>query len=664
MIQESNGKPGISHINITFKAVECPRCHIPRVATQPCPDCGMRPDPREADPIHQRRVALVAAVLAALDAPALADEALELSEAMGEAADLPRALLEGLAKASPEYPNPAQLIDAVVRLRQLREWAAHDAPRPWRNHKRDFRDLLQFVEHSVRKFLDAFRARTPLEAQRLAAAAQRDLDAAAASAVAISERLDAVASLADTGRHNWLDALSRVATGLALRSSGEPLLTVAAAAEADIKDLTGATTVSPGTALSAALLIAPARGFYDYENTKKITLECLTLLRTDANRFRALAASRMWRESEARARQLALEAVDSLLVVLDAEALTSRQAVRSLLLHIQDTVEGPVRHLAATLIAVRTGEPYDDLVTAYPTALLSRLASLGGAAFAAGFDATLRNASAHLDFDVDELQEEIVLSVRKNPRRMSMSGFGDALLAVAEAASAAAVSVAIAADELDIDLPTPDLTDFGVSAEALPPAILRLIGWEDVTVFRRDPAVVIEARGVQRALVPTTAALLETLPEHITHLEFKVTDEDGRSHTFHTPLAPFRAFHGVKQLSTDSVEARLSYAVALAACTLDGAPAVSREAIRHYLAMQVGEKLAEPLAVAIQRVKAVRNAALALHDTDAVAVLDGTMTALRLQAQGLPVDSTTKQHLNTLAKWEQDRHKNALGALA
>jgi len=651
-------------INITFRQIECLRCHAMRVATQPCPDCGIKPDPREADPVLQRRSALVADVMSALDRPATTIADLELGEAMHEAAALPGRVLDALAKVSPKTPDAQDLIAAVVRIRQLADWASHDALRPWTNHKRAFGGALQLIDVSVRGFLRAFEARTPREAQLLARAAQCDLDSAAAAAAEIGDRIDAMAAITDVDRHNWLDALSEVALGVKFGMSGEPLLSVASAAESEIAEVTGVAQVSPGTAIAASLAIVPARALYDFDNSKAIAGECLSILRAEPDRFRAVASSASWRAGETQTQQVALDAVDTLLIVLDAEQLSSRQVVRSLLQHVQDVVEGPVRHLTATLLAVATGEPYDALVRNYPTQSLARVAQGSAATFAAGFDAAIRNASAHLDFEVDEQQDEIVLSVRKDPRRMTAEVFGDALLRVAESVNAAALAIVVAADEMGIDIPTPDVASLGVVADAMPRAMLRLLGWEDVGVVIEDAGVAVTARGALPALIPTAGALLVSLPDRIADLEFTVEASGGARHVFRAPLGGFREYRDTKSRLGEGVEAELTFVIAVSRCTLDGARVLSQAAIRHYLAMQAGPKINGPLPDAIQRLRLVREAAASICDTEAVEVFSGAMTAVRLVAQRLAPDAMTARHLDTLVKWESERHKNPFGLLS
>lgn len=660
----SHGEVDDRHvITIAFRQIECVRCQAVRIATQPCPDCGKSPDSREADPVLQRRIALVADVLRAFDESAHPVTDLDLAGAMREASALLGRVLEGLAKASSQAPDARDLIEAAGRLRQLFDWALHDAPRPWTNHKRAFAEALRSIERVARGFLHAFEARTPIEAQRLARRAQVELDASAAAIAEIGDRVDVMVAMADARRDSWVDTLSRVAFGAEFGQPAEPLLSVASAAASEVRKLTGVPQVPPGTAIAASLVIVPARALFDFENLGVIVRECTAILRGDPDRFRAVTSSDAWWASETHTQEFALDAVDTLLVVLEAERLSSRQVVRSLLQHIQDTVEGPVRHVTATLLAVATGESYESLVANYPTRLLTRVAGVGAATFANGLDADLRNASAHLDFEVDEDEDEVVLSVRKNPRHMSTESFGDALLAASEAVSAAALALVIAAEEIGVALPAPKVSDLGMVADALPRATLRLLGWEDVSLALNDRSVVAAARGPLQALIPTVGALLASVGDSVATFEFTVEAGDG-GHVFHAPLLGFRQHQAAKSTFGDGLETDLAFVVAMSGCSLDGAPVLSKAAIRHYLAMRIGAIINRALPEAIQTIKLAREAARTIGDAEAVEVIGGAIAALRLVAQGLAVDAATSRHLETLGKWERDPHKSPFGALS
>src|SRR5687768_99816 len=100
-------------IKIAFRQIECVRCSAVRIATQPCPECGKKPDLREADPVLQRRIALVADIVRALGEPAPPIADLDLAAGMREASPLLSRVLRGLAKVSPQAPDGRDLIDAV-----------------------------------------------------------------------------------------------------------------------------------------------------------------------------------------------------------------------------------------------------------------------------------------------------------------------------------------------------------------------------------------------------------------------------------------------------------------------------------------------------------------------------------------------------------------------
>src|SRR4029450_13152188 len=48
-------QPRPTRIRLSWKQIECRRCHEARVVGISCPTCSARPDPREVDPTLQRR---------------------------------------------------------------------------------------------------------------------------------------------------------------------------------------------------------------------------------------------------------------------------------------------------------------------------------------------------------------------------------------------------------------------------------------------------------------------------------------------------------------------------------------------------------------------------------------------------------------------------------
>src|SRR4029450_1149825 len=62
-------RPRPTRIKLSWKQIECRRCHEARALGIPVPTCDARPDPREVDPNLQRRQRLAHDALTILDRP-------------------------------------------------------------------------------------------------------------------------------------------------------------------------------------------------------------------------------------------------------------------------------------------------------------------------------------------------------------------------------------------------------------------------------------------------------------------------------------------------------------------------------------------------------------------------------------------------------------------
>lgn len=277
---------------------------------------------------------------------------------------------------------------------------------------------------------------------------------------------------------------------------------------------------------------------------------------------------------------------------------------------------------------------------------------------------SMRNASAHFDFDVDEAGR-VILATRKSPRLLTPDEFGDEVIAVIEAVEAANLAIMAVADSLGIPTPTPDVTRLGMAGEALPAAMLRLLGWQEPTVHVHGDEAVVEAKGPLHALIASVGALISSLPGAVNTVSFAVPNDDGGSRVLRAPLDRFRRHSTLKAtLPEDAIEVDLAFVCAVASSTFDGQPVVSQAAMRHYLALRAGEKLHTGLPDALRRLRLLRGTAEALGDAEAAVVLTGAMTAVRLVDQQLPTDRATSDALGKLAAWESDRHPDPFGPLS
>jgi hypothetical protein len=106
---------------------------------------------------------------------------------------------------------------------------------------------------------------------------------------------------------------------------------------------------------------------------------------------------------------------------LVAIARDDRMAARAVMLHIQDLIEGPLRHLLATYLAARKGRDYGQLLKRDSNALLQQCRQVASDHLFDEISEELRNASAHLSYEIDG--EEIILNPDDHPVRWSAATF-------------------------------------------------------------------------------------------------------------------------------------------------------------------------------------------------------------------------------------------------
>jgi hypothetical protein len=99
-------------------------------------------------------------------------------------------------------------------------------------------------------------------------------------------------------------------------------------------------------------------------------------------------------------------------------------------------------------------------------------------------------------------------------------------------------------------------------------------------------------------------------------------------------------------------EHELAFVEACAQATLDGRPFVSRDALRHYVAVLVGQAIIGEPAAAIGRLKQLRDFANRLGDHECAQAIFEVIRGVRLQVMGHGFDASARHGIDALAEWE------------
>jgi hypothetical protein len=339
--------------------------------------------------------------------------------------------------------DASDLLSAASALRGLQAQVEQDRPRPWRCLGRSLRQLLQDVSEAFELLLSGLMADEVPGIQEAIGTAQAALDSAATRIQRIRDDFDSLELFFDATPDDALPLICE----LALRNLPEREDDSSRIFELDafgaryVRRITGVEfEPGPGLGIGIMLSVVAIEVLLDVERVYEVTGQAYQdYLRED--RLEELGANPEWvlRQHDA---QKWMQAGIRNLHALVAIARDDWMAARAVLLHVQDLIEGPVRHLLATYLAARKGRNYHRLVRTDSNALLQQCRQVAGDQLFGDISEELRNASAHLSYVIDG--DEIVLNPDTYPVRWLAPTFIDKALATAETALALDLAVACA----------------------------------------------------------------------------------------------------------------------------------------------------------------------------------------------------------------------------
>lgn len=631
----------------------CANCGERRIAGVVCSNCGERPDPREIDPdkrVRQRQVERALAILDSPDPKPSAGSSAVLPTFWAKAEDSIESLLEALFIGGRVLPDEERLSTALGDFLQLRS-DARSSPRlrPWLDLWHTVDQLLETQERATRTFLGAVAGETPLEAQRLAASAQAQLDEMAATVAALNARLERWRRIekADT-----LETAIAVSLETSFEASGaSTLLEFDKSGEDVYRRVTCSTDCPVGLGFGLNLMVANLQATFDESRFFDVARAAFQIVTADAVWLSRLIADGQWNDDMKDNLTRAWDAAPLHEAALSAVR-HDRQAARALLNMAQQLAETSGRRLSATLISAVKGRPYADYADQTSGNLLKaarQIPSISG--LLDGVDPLLRIASAHEEFEV--LGDDVVLRDRgQEMERLSLPALTDRVIQGIESTSAVAMAALCAAAATGADpfmfLPSP--TDLGIGWDVAALWILGGSGWQSVEAETSGDALRVAGLFNDSPKIQHVATLMPWL-EGCGSVVLVARSDDGSTQTLEVPTPSLRE----SLESSDELTRQIRFLETCAQSRLNGQESATRDQIRKVFATMAGAALKEQnVKRRVATIRSLMQSARRLGDSELDRSLGSLLSALRGGALGLGASSSSAD-LKLLERWARQR---------
>lgn len=485
MIRHANGRDeadGLHRWWVTWQRIEC-RCGDSRPRGVTC-DCGFRPEEWEIDQDLQRRRRRVSRARQLLDSPValerpptIADVMAALSAGLDAGMEAVSLVLDEEADDKEASRSIAKRLSVLYRSRDLA--AACSIRRPLAELTRTIQTSGDALVVAIETWLQALTRTTPRDAQAFAVEAQLALDDAGERIGAASARQNELLLAIEASRDGYLSVVARQAASL-WQSDWSPPIELPTF-EDDDEQWQQAARIWLSTGAALADLAFDSDAYWAITDR--------TVSELAATGTRDLLFDSSWR-ADYRRHSKALREVDAIVEAALAAQLGERAIVRAELQRYTTHVEGLIKFVLRTRLAVARDEPYAQQPTTL-FSLLDRCLDEGWYAEVTGIDRDLRNATSHEDVDVDPGTGDVILDPGKaSEQRLDRAAYLDRLLAAVEVLSALSVGLGLVVLQTDTEFAV-QVSLQSVSPEDFAVLLLGLLGQPVETAEISDSVLLV-----------------------------------------------------------------------------------------------------------------------------------------------------------------------------
>lgn len=602
-------------MNLQFATLPCRRCGGQRLAKQPCPDCGERPQVHEAQPDLDRRTRLVKAFLArrSQPGPETPDWDSLGQDIMGAITGVQHAL----ARAAKSGESPECLLSAFKRLDGL--VAAWNRPmlRPQRNRGRAIGRGVTSVRQGLELFVEALRAPTMLAAQNLEQRGQTLIDdgTTALGFLEESNRFQAISELGTTPE-------IFVALGADARSlAGDDEQSIETIDRRLLQAYGHDAIATPGMGLQIHLIRYLTVSLLDVEQCEAVAAEMEGQML--ASPFRAeLCRTQAWQKENGRVTALLSAATYAAAQCLEQDS-SDLEVVNAWMDVVIKCRDGLIRHALATLggtseteytklIRTPAGRLIKDAAQQFPALRLNE-----------GLSPTIRNAAAHLDYDVDN--GHVITSANGQNVTFEPEEFTDEVLSYLEVTVGLALGLTTALARLEVDVQLSRHLSQRDREGAIR-LFLGAMGMVRVMLTYADGALRIMGEGTEVNWLGLVAGLSELLDQDIQGIRANVRGT-GRETSYEAELDAYRAIRA--KTTRKEQDLVIDLAGVVAATSVNGASPWSEDQWAGAAIQVVEERSDDSLASRVRRIRRFRGYAESAGMDKVAATCTSILVAIR-----------------------------------
>ena len=424
---------GDQTFTLVFEQGTCDICNTTVHVTEACA-CG---DHQPRPDVHvEARIVSARPLLARLSDPVVPSNPIEIREAVDELSGWIDELFAGLHVLGGDAADPGQLAPTVERIVVLRgRVAATPLLRPERALWDPLRATVDALAELAKRELEACMVAAPAQLPAAQDEAQAQLDAAAAAIHTLSTRLDywgIDTPIALT------DRLVAAASTAYARTGATDVLDLDRRG-AELYERIAGPGRTPPSGVGTALLVDLGQADLAFDVDRVYRVASLVYERLDRNRarFTTLLDDPAWRGDLRHAREVFGDATVKVLTLVRAFEGERRQEAEAVIELGSKLTERVSQHLVGLVLAAGGSKLKR---TADWQAVHQGARHAGLADILLGFDDRIRNADAHVDFDVTAAEVKLGRN-RAKPERLNDDELVDLVLAAVE--STASIFAAI-----------------------------------------------------------------------------------------------------------------------------------------------------------------------------------------------------------------------------